>query len=273
MADIYTYKSPMGKTTKYLKKGGKYYRIKDNGQLAKEPTTGSLILGNLKNKDSSFVEKVNAKETKRIVSKFTMPDGKANASTVKASVKKDGFTKEDGGKAAFQKKYPESLAKELKREKAALAVVKKDTNNLNTGSSKNKVAKIVTKKQLDDFKNSAAMQKKHGRKALTLRDYRNNELGITKRRKDVSKPSSKERLFPSIFSNQKITQKELMAEIAKEKANPEMKKAKFNQPDKAVTAKSQKSIDAIIAMIKKTQAKQNKKTKMMGGGYSMKKKK
>ena len=138
---------------------------------------------------------------------------------------------------------------------------------------KKEVAKIVTKKQLDDFKNSAAMQKKHGRKALTLRDYRNNELGITKRRKDVSKPSSKERLFPSIFSNQKITQKELVAEIAKEKANPEMKKAKFNQPDKAVTAKSQKSIDAIIAMIKKTQAKQNKKTKMMGGGYSMKKKK
>ena len=262
MADIYTYKSPMGKTTKYLKKGGKYYRIKDNGQLAKEPTTGSLILGNLKNKDSSFVKKVNAKETKRIVSNFTMPDGKANASTIKASVKEDSD-------------------KELQREKAALAVVKKDTNNLNTGSSRNKVAKIVTKKQLDDFKNSAAMQKKHGRKALTLRDYRNNELGITKRRKDVSKPSSKERLFPSIFSNQKITQKELMAEIAKEKANPEMKKAKFNQPDKAMTAKSQKAIDAVFKMLKK-QPKSKKanmggymtaKKKMMGGGYAMKKKK
>ena len=154
MADIYTYKSPMGKTTKYLKKGGKYYRIKANGQLAKEPTTGSLILGNLKNKDSSFVEKVNAKETKRIVSKFTMPDGKANASTVKASVKKDGFTKEDGGKAAFQKKYPESLAKELKREKAALAVIKKDTNNLKVDKKpnvKNK-SKSITDMRTKDVK-------------------------------------------------------------------------------------------------------------------------
>ena len=146
---------------------------------------------------------------------------------------------------------------------------------------KKEVAKIVTKKQLDDFKNSAAMQKKHGRKALTLRDYRNNELGITKRRTDVSKPSSKEKLYPSIFSNQKITQKELVAEIAKEKANPEMKKAKFNQPDKAVTAKSQKAIDAVFKMLKKKPESKKAnmggymtaKKKMMGGGYAMKKKK
>jgi hypothetical protein len=123
MADIYTYKSPMGKTTKYLKKGGKYYRIKDNGQLAKESTTGSLILGNLKNKDSSFVEKVNAKETKRIVSNFIMPDGKANASTIKASVK------DDGGKAAVQasKEYKNRPAAKL-REKRALDIIKNDTN-------------------------------------------------------------------------------------------------------------------------------------------------
>jgi len=157
MADIYTYKSPMGKTTKYLKKSGKYYRIKDNGQLAKEPTTGSLILGNLKNKDSSFVKKVNAKETKKIVSKFVVPSGKANASTIKASVKK--FNLDDGGKAAFQKKYPESKVKELKREKAkkaaaALAVIKKDASNTKTDaipSPRNK-PKSITEMRTRDVK-------------------------------------------------------------------------------------------------------------------------
>jgi len=152
MADIYTYKSPMGKTTKYLKKGGKYYRIKANGQLAKEPTTGSLILGNLKNKDSSFVEKVNAKETKRIVSKFTMPDGKAEASTVKTSIK------EDGGYAQFLKDNPTYLAEKAKkkkaREKAALAVVKKDTNNLKVDKKSNvkNKSKSITDMRTKDVK-------------------------------------------------------------------------------------------------------------------------
>ena len=156
MADIYTYKSPMGKTTKYLKKSGKYYRIKDNGQLAKEPTTGSLILGNLKNKDSSFVKKVNAKETKKIVSKFVVPSGKANASTIKASVKKSNL--DDGGKAAFQKKYPESKVKELKREKAkkaaALAVIKKDASNTKTDAipSPRKKPKSITEMRTRDVK-------------------------------------------------------------------------------------------------------------------------
>ena len=146
MADIYTYKSPMGKTTKYLKKGGKYYRIKDNGQLAKEPTTGSLILGNLKNKDSSFVEKVNAKETKRIVSNFIMPDGKANASTVKTSVK------DDGGKAAAQasKEYKNRPAVKL-REKRALDIIKNDTNNIPKNEPKSR-PKSITDMRTKDVK-------------------------------------------------------------------------------------------------------------------------
>jgi len=234
MADIYTYKSPMGKTTKYLKKSGKYYRIKANGQLAKEPTTGSLILGNLKNKDSSFVEKVNATETKKIVSKFTMPDGKAKASTVKASVKKDGFTKEDGGKAAFQKKYPESLAKELKREKAALAVIKKDTNNLNTGSSKNKVKKDT--------------------------------------KKDITKMRTSDIKMVTLKSGKKGTIKQRMAELDADKEKAQRAK---NSP------KTNKALDAVFKMLKKMPKSKKAnmggymtaKKKMMGGGYSMKKKK
>jgi hypothetical protein len=145
MADMYTYKSPMGKTTKYLKKGGKYYRIKDNGQLAKESTTGSLILGNLKNKDSSFVEKVNAKETKRIVSNFIMPDGKANASTIKASVK------DDGGKAAAQasKEYKNRPAAKLK-EQRALDIIKNDTNIKTNDDKPLKNVKVYKTKSLQN---------------------------------------------------------------------------------------------------------------------------
>ena len=207
MADIYTYKSPMGKTTKYLKKGGKYYRIKDNGQLAKEPTTGSLILGNLKNKDSSFVKKVNAKETKRIVSNFIMPDGKANASTIKASVK------DDGGKAAVQasKEYKNRPAAKL-REKRALDIIKNDTNNIPKDKPKSR-PKSITDMRTSDVK------------MVTLK------------------------------SGEKGTIKQRLAEIQKEKIT-EMAK-------NSLAAKAKKA----------NKGGMMKKTKMMGGGYSMKKKK
>ena len=239
MADIFSL-SKFGKTTKYLKKGGKYYRIKANGQLATSPASG-LVLANLKNKDSSLVEKVNATETKKIVSKFTMPDGKANASTVKASVKKDGFTKEDGGKAAFQKKYPESLAKELKREKAALAVIKKDTNNLKVDKKPN-------------VKN----------KSKSITDMRTKDVKMV-----------------TLKSGKKGTIKQRLAEIDADKEKAQRAK---NSP------KANKALDAVFAMIKKNKPKKMnmggygtatkktkvtkpKATKMMGGGYSMKKKK
>jgi hypothetical protein len=232
MADIFSL-SKFGKTTKYLKKGGKYYRIKANGQLATSPASG-LVLANLKNKDSSLVEKVNATETKKIVSKFTMPDGKANASTVKASVKKDEFTKEDGGKAAFQKKYPESLAKELKREKAALAVIKKDTNNLNTGSSKNKVKKDA--------------------------------------KKDITKMRTSDIKMVTLKSGKKGTIKQRMAELDADKEKAQRAK---NSP------KANKALDEVFAMLKKMPKSKKAnmggymtaKKKMMGGGYSMKRKK
>ena len=207
MADMYTYKSPMGKTTKYLKKGGKYYRIKDNGQLAKESTTGSLILGNLKNKDSSFVEKVNAKETKRIVSNFIMPDGKANASTIKASVK------DDGGKAAAQasKEYKNRPAAKLK-EQRALDIIKNDTNNIPKDKPKSR-PKSITDMRTSDVK------------MVTLK------------------------------SGEKGTIKQRLAEIQKEKIT-EMAK-------NSLAAKAKKA----------NKGGMMKKTKMMGGGYSMKKKK
>ena len=226
MADIYTYKSPMGKTTKYLKKGGKYYRIKDNGQLAKEPTTGSLILGNLKNKDSSFVKKVNAKETKRIVSNFIMPDGKANASTVKTSVK------DDGGKAAAQasKEYKNRPAVKL-REKRALDIIKNDTNNIPKNEPKSR-PKSITDMRTKDVK------------MVTLK------------------------------SGKKGTIKQRLAEIDKGKDTPKARNAIEKVMAMFTKNKPKKmNMGGYGTATKKMSVTKPKATKMMGGGYSMKKKK
>ena len=207
MADIFSL-SKFGKTTKYLKKGGKFYRIKDNGQVASSAASG-LILANLKNKESSLVKKVNAKETKKIVSKFVVPSGKANASTIKASVK------DDGGKAAFQKKFPESKVKELKREKAkkaaaALAVIKKDASNTKTDAipSPRKKPKSITEMRTRDVK------------MVTLK------------------------------SGKKGTIKQRMAELDADKEKAQRAK---NSP------KTNKALDAVQAMFKKTEARKKAK--------------
>ena len=98
MADMFTIKV-MGTTTKYQKKGGKYYRVKTNGELSKAPASG-MVLANLKNKDSGMVkssspETMLAVNNKSNTKKETTSNvKKANASTIKAS------GKDDGGKAA-----------------------------------------------------------------------------------------------------------------------------------------------------------------------------
>jgi hypothetical protein len=53
MADMFTLKV-MGTTTKYQKKGGKYYRVKTTGELSKAPATG-MVWATLTNKDSGLV--------------------------------------------------------------------------------------------------------------------------------------------------------------------------------------------------------------------------
>jgi hypothetical protein len=123
MANIFTIKV-FGKDVKYIKKGDKFYRIKADGQVAKDAATG-LRLSNLKNKDSKLVKKVGADESKKIVSQFKVPVGvkKVAASTL-----------DDGGKAALDKKFPNRNAavKTKEKTKKALAVIKKDASNTKT---------------------------------------------------------------------------------------------------------------------------------------------
>jgi len=96
--------------------------------------------------------------------------------------------------------------------------------------------------------------------------------------KKVSEMTTKEVMERGRYglkSGGKGTYEQRQNEIRKEKANPNMKKAKLNQPDKSVIAKSQKSIDAIYAMIKKDKEfrkKEKTNVKLKNGGMTMKKK-
>ena len=146
MANIFTIKV-FGKDVKYIKKGDKFYRIKADGQVAKDAATG-LRLSNLKNKDSKLVKKVGAEESKKIVSQFKVPVGvkKVAASTL-----------DDGGKAALDKKFPNRNAAKKAKEKdnKALAVIKKDASNTKTDSKPPKPKakpKSITEMRTKDVK-------------------------------------------------------------------------------------------------------------------------
>jgi hypothetical protein len=211
MADMFTIKV-MGTTTKYQKKGGKYYRVKTNGELSKAPASG-MVLANLKNKDSGMVkssspETMLAVNNKSNTKKETTSNvKKANASTIKASVK------DDGGKAALQasKEYKSRPAAKL-TEKRALDIIKNDTNNIPKDEPKSR-PKSITDMRTKDVK------------MVTLK------------------------------SGEKGTIKQRLAEIQQEKITELAKNS--------LAAKAKKA----------NKGGMMKKTKMMGGGYSMKKKK
>ena len=202
----------MGTTTKYQKKGGKYYRVKTNGELSKAPASG-MVLANLKNKDSGMVkssspETMLAVNNKSNTKKETTSNvKKANASTIKASVK------DDGGKAALQasKEYKSRPAAKL-TEKRALDIIKNDTNNIPKDEPKSR-PKSITDMRTKDVK------------MVTLK------------------------------SGEKGTIKQRLAEVQQEKITELAKNS--------LAAKAKKA----------NKGGMMKKTKMMGGGYSMKKKK
>ena len=202
----------MGTTTKYQKKGGKYYRVKTNGELSKAPASG-MVLANLKNKDSGMVkssspETMLAVNNKSNTKKETTSNvKKANASTIKAS------GKDDGGKAALQasKEYKSRPAAKL-TEKRALDIIKNDTNNIPKDEPKSR-PKSITDMRTKDVK------------MVTLK------------------------------SGEKGTIKQRLAEIQQEKITELAKNS--------LAAKAKKA----------NKGGMMKKTKMMGGGYSMKKKK
>jgi hypothetical protein len=159
MAKEYTVKV-FGKKTKYRKIGSKYYRIKKDGELAKDAATG-LVLANLKNAAGSrlvsspdkmlatvrsAVSGTNKKGQmgrgmKKAMASTTKDDGgKAKLDLVR-DIDKSRLMPKDGGRAALRK----SQAKD------AFNIMKKDTN-IKTDAKPPK--KIVKKKDIKELKKS-----------------------------------------------------------------------------------------------------------------------
>ena len=200
MAKEYTVKV-FGKKTKYRKIGSKYYRIKKDGELAKDAATG-LVLANLKNAAGSRLVSSPDKllATVKSAAQGTNTKGqmgrgikKAQASTVKddGGKAKLDFKKDvdkarlmiaDGGKKALQK------AKE--KNKKSLNVIKKDAN-IKTDSKpliKKKVEKKVEKKK--DVKPLQKMQSK-SIKTTKTKALQNQPKKDVKKKVDKKKPESK----------------------------------------------------------------------------------
>jgi len=150
MANIFTIKV-FGKDVKYIKKGDKFYRIKADGQVAEDAATG-LRLSNLKNKDSKLVKKIEAEESKKIVSQFKVPVGvkKVAASTLDKNTKKVLREKQNLESANY------SPMKKMKNKKdKALSVIKKDASNTKTDSKPPKPKakpKSITEMRTKDVK-------------------------------------------------------------------------------------------------------------------------
>ena len=201
MAKEYTVKV-FGKKTKYRKIGSKYYRIKKDGELAKDAATG-LVLANLKNAAGSRLVSTPDKLLATVKSaaqgtnrKGQMGRGikKAQASTLKddggkavKDFKRDiGFAK-DGGKSGLDKKFPN---RNVALKKKALSVIKKDAN-IKTDSKpliKKKVEKKVEKK-----KDTKPLQKTQTKtiKTTKTKALQNQPKKDVKKKVDKKKPESK----------------------------------------------------------------------------------
>jgi len=137
MAKEYTVKV-FGKKTKYRKIGSKYYRIKKDGELAKDAATG-LVLANLKNAAGSRLVSSPDKmlATVRSAVSGTNKKGQMGRGMKKAMA---STTKDDGGKAkldlvrdidksrVIKDGGRAALQKSKEKDKKAFSVFKKDTN-------------------------------------------------------------------------------------------------------------------------------------------------
>lgn len=205
MAKEYTVKVS-GKKTKYRKIGSKYYRIKKDGELAKDPTTG-LVLANLKNAANSrlvsspdkmlatvrsAVSGTNKKgqmgrsTNTAMASTFKNDGGKAKLNLVR-DINKSRVLK-DGGKAALQnsKEYKNRRAAILK-EKKALDIIKKDTN-INTYDKTPK--KMDKKKELNTLKKSELINVKVN-KTKSLKNKPTEEIKKKVEKNVINKSESK----------------------------------------------------------------------------------
>jgi len=200
MAKEYTVKV-FGKKTKYRKIGSKYYRIKKDGELAKDAATG-LVLANLKNAAGSRLvsspEKMLAtvksaaqgtnkrgqmgRGIKKALASTPKDDGGKAKLDFKKDVDKARLMIADGGKKALQK------AKE--KNKKVLNITKKSENTKTDAKPliKKKVEKKVEKKK--DVKPLQKMQSKTI-KATATKALQNKPKQDVKKKVDKKKPESK----------------------------------------------------------------------------------
>ena len=197
MAKEYTVKVS-GRKTKYRKIGSEYYRIKRDGELAKDPATG-LVLANLKNAAGSRLVSSPDKmlATIRSAVSGTNKKGQMGRSTNKAmasTIKDDGGKAKlnlirdmnksrvlkDGGRAALQK-FKE-------REKQALNIIKNDTN-IKTNDDKPR-KNVDKKKELKTLKKSELRNVKVN-KTKSLQNQPKQEVKKKVENKVTNKPKSK----------------------------------------------------------------------------------
>ena len=200
MAKEYTVKV-FGKKTKYRKIGSKYYRIKKDGELAKDAATG-LVLANLKNAAGSrlvsspekmlatvksAVQGTNRKGQmgrgiKKALASTPKDDGGKAKLDFKKDVDKARLMIADGGKKALQK------AKE--KNKKALNITKKSENTKTDAKTliKKKVEKKVEKK-----KDVKPLQKTQSKviKSTTTKALQNKPKQDVKKKVDKKKTESK----------------------------------------------------------------------------------
>jgi len=196
MAKEYTVKV-FGKKTKYRKIGSKYYRIKKDGELAKDAATG-LVLANLKNAAGSrlvsspdkmlatvrsAVSGTNKKGQmgrgmkKAMASTAKKDDGSKAKSDLVRDIDRSRLMPKDGGKAALRK----SQAKD------AFSVMKKDTN-IKTDAKPPK--KTYKKKDIKEIKKSNLKSVKVT-KTKALQNKPKQEVKKKVEKKIAKKPESK----------------------------------------------------------------------------------
>jgi len=206
MAKEYTVKVS-GRKTRYRKIGSEYYRIKRDGELAKDPATG-LVLANLKNAAGSRLvsspDKMSAtirsavsgtnkkgqmgrSTNKAMASTIKDDDGKAKLNLIR-DINKSRILK-DGGKAAAQasKEYKNRPAAKL-REKRALDIIKNDTN-IKTNDDKPR-KDVDKKKELKTLKKSELRNVKVN-KTKSLQNQPKQEVKKKVENKVTNKPKSK----------------------------------------------------------------------------------
>ena len=173
MAKEYTVKV-FGKKTKYRKIGSKYYRIKKDGELAKDAATG-LVLANLKNAAGSRLVSSPDKMLATVRSAVSGTNKKGQMGRMRTAMASNK-TKDDGGKAKLDfvrdikktKTMPKdggraALQKVKEQNKKSLNIIKKDTN-IKTDSKPTTKKKVETKK-----KDTTPLKKVQTRKIATTK--------------------------------------------------------------------------------------------------------